>query len=220
MNCDRSSTSINQPRRHRVERSVPPPPPGNGPNDYTTQATADASRAAAAAREHPHVGRRRRGGAPPEQSRRWSDRIRSWSSSAPPRPRLLLSTPGSRGADGRFRRRRPHADDRCGDLAGRAAVVGRAIGMPRQGPWRLPAAYARSDRLTRGAESPPVEPKIHSEHNRQERSPDHALPHPHQGAVSRNRSMRGIAQVGSAACPTVRRRERNHARGAGPARSA
>ena len=63
--------------------------------------------------------------------------------------------------------------------------------MPRQGPWWLPAAYARSDRLTPGAESPPIDPAIHSEHNRQDRNPDHALPHPHQGAVSRNRSMRG-----------------------------
>ena len=63
--------------------------------------------------------------------------------------------------------------------------------LPRQGPWWQRTAYAWSDRLTPGAESPPVEPTIHSEHNREDRNPDHALPHPHQGAVSRNPSMRG-----------------------------
>ena len=42
-----------------------------------------------------------------------------------------------------------------------------------------------------GRREPPIDPAIHSEHNRQDRNPDHALPHPHQGAVSRNRSTRG-----------------------------
>ena len=40
-----------------------------------------------------------------------------------------------------------------------------------------------------------IEPAIHVEHNRQDRDPDHALPHPHQGAASRNRSARGKAQA-------------------------
>jgi hypothetical protein len=87
--------------------------------------------------------------------------------------------------------------------------------MPRQGPWRLTAAYAPSDRLTPGAESPPIEPAIHSEHNRQDHHPDHALPHPHQGAVSRNRSMRGIAQAWLELTPRVEaivRAEAVHAR--------
>ena len=67
-----------------------------------------------------------------------------------------------------------------------------------------------------GAESPPIEPAIHSEHNRQEgHHPDHAIPHPQQGAVSRNRSMRGIAQVRSAASPRAGRRECNRAASAG-----
>ena len=42
--------------------------------------------------------------------------------------------------------------------------------MPRQGPCWLPAAYARSERLTPGAENPPIERAIHSEHNRQDRN--------------------------------------------------
>ena len=71
-------------------------------------------------------------------------------------------------------------------LTGRRRV--RVFAPPRQGPCWLPAAYARSDRLTPGTENPPIEPAIHSEHNRQDRNPDHALPHPYQGAVSRNRN--------------------------------
>ena len=41
--------------------------------------------------------------------------------------------------------------------------------------------------------SPSIEPAIHVEHNRQDRDPYHALPHPDEGAASRNCSARGKA---------------------------
>ena len=70
---------------------------------------------------------------------------------------------------------------------------------------------------SRGGWEPTQQPAIHVEHDREDRDPDHARPHPHEGAASRSCSVRGIAQ---ADCRRVRRpprRESNRPPGAGAA---
>ena len=63
---------------------------------------------------------------------------------------------------------------------------------PRQGQWRLAAAYARSDRLTLGVlGAHPSNLRSMSSTIRRDRDPDHALLHPQEGGASRNCSVRG-----------------------------
>jgi hypothetical protein len=51
------------------------------------------------------------------------------------------------------------------------------IPLPRQGQWRLAAAYARGDRLTFGVLGAPIEPAMTI---RRDGGPDHALLHPQE----------------------------------------
>jgi hypothetical protein len=72
-----------------------------------------------------------------------------------------------------------------------------AIGLPRQGQscgW-LPTRGAIT--LTPRGWEPIQQAEIHVEHDRQDRDPDHARPHPHEGAGSRDCSVRGKGIAGS-----------------------
>jgi hypothetical protein len=82
----------------------------------------------------------------------------------------------------------------------------RTIGSPRQGQWRLAAAYARSDRLTLGVlGAHPSKLRSMSSTIRRGRDPGHALLHPQEGGASRNCSVRGVRVVRCPPEATARR---------------
>jgi hypothetical protein len=56
---------------------------------------------------------------------------------------------------------------------------------------------------------PIQQPEIHVERDRRDRDPGHARPHPHEGAASRDCSVRGIAIARPALRPTRKQSRRS-----------